>query len=188
MAVGAVVLAALVVYGSHARRGTESPPPPPSFEGDSSALKHTQVVATLDARLQKGKSTIWCASFAAAWKVLQRDLAKGPVSLEGGGGLVDLLNRASSPVPDVPKGCLYATAGWEDKGILEKIRTDLAQQFPDKPAPTFPGIVPRSFVAYSYLEAGTSFRLPYFQDKKPLAFKVSAGRSGPMDRPGHCGD
>jgi hypothetical protein len=170
-------VAVLLAFGVYAYRGDRPKPLPglPSFDGDSGALKHTVVAATLDGEIREGQSTIWCASFQAAWKSLQTNLYKGPVSLEGGGPLVDALNRAPSPRADAPAGSLYTASGWEDKGILQKIRTDLQQRFPSAPAPTFPGIIPGSFVAYSYLEAGVRFRQPYFQSRKPLPFTDSTG-------------
>jgi len=179
---GLAAIAALCAYGIHAYRGKGLPPPskPPSFDGDSTALKHTHVIATLDAPIEKGQNTIWCASFQAAWKVLQNDLVKGPVSLDGGGGVVDALNRAPSPASDVPEGCVYTAAGWENRGILQRIRTDLKQQFPNKAAPTFPDIGSGSFVVYAYLEASTRFGIAYFQNKKPLAFTDSSGREMPV--------
>jgi hypothetical protein len=174
LVLGLAAIGALGVY--YHGKGLSSPSPRPSFDGNSTGLARTQVVATLEAPIEKGKNAIWCASFQAAWKTLQNDLAKGPVSLERGDGVVEALNRAPSPAPDVPEVSLYAAAGWENRGILQKIRADLQQQFPDKAAPTFPGIVPGSFVAYAYLEASMKFGIPYFQNKKTLIFIDSAGK------------
>jgi len=172
-----VVVAVVGVYLVH-RFGARQAGPSfssPSIKGDSSRLKQTQVVATLDEPMEAGKNVIWCSSFQAAWKALQNDLAKEPVSLEGGGNVVQLLNQANDPKPDAPPGSLYTAAGWEDKGIIAQIHKDLKQQFPAKELPTFPGMIPGSFVAYGYLEANVGFRLPYFQNKKPLEFTAGNG-------------
>jgi hypothetical protein len=98
------------------------------------------------------------------------------VKLEGAPTLADALNRAYTPRREIPAGALYTAVGWEDKGILEQIRKDVAQQFPGSDPPTFPGIIPGSFVAYSYLEARVKFGLPYFQNTKPLEFIGGDGR------------
>jgi len=152
----------------------------PAFAGESKDLKHTQIVATLDAPMEKGKNVIWCASFQAAWKELQTKLAKGPVKLSGGPDLAEALNRSYAPGPELPAGAMYATAGWGDQGILQQIDKEVARQFPGSKAPTFPGIVPGSFVAYSRLEAQVQFPLPYFQGRKPLEFTASDGTKTPV--------
>jgi len=151
-------------------------PPTFAFDGKSSDLKRTQVVAALDAPIQKGKNVIWCASFRAAWKELQNGLAGGPVELEGNPAIADTLNRAYTPGRELPARSLYTAVGWEDKGILEQIRRDVAQQFPGSEPPIFPGLIPGSFVAYSHLEARVRFDLPYFQSTKPLEFIGGDGK------------
>jgi hypothetical protein len=144
------------------------------------APKSTEVVATLEAPIPEGKNAIWCASFLAAWKTLTEQVAQEPISLEGQGGIVPSLNSAPDPRPAVPQAALYVASGWKQEGIIERIQRELVQKFPSKQAPTFPGITPNSFVAYSYLEASVKFSLPYFQNRQPLEFKDSEGRKTPV--------
>jgi hypothetical protein len=175
---GVVLATAGLLYGLSVRRARlvgRDFQPTFAFQGDSSHLTRTQVVATLDAPMEKGKNVIWSASFQAAWKKLQRDVARGPVELEGAGGAVDALNQSEDRARDAPPGSLYTAAGWENKGILDQIDREVKQAFPDSEPPTFPGIVHGSFVAYSRLEARLRFGLPYFQSKKPLAFTAGDG-------------
>jgi hypothetical protein len=107
--------------------------------------------------------------------MLQGDLAGEPVRLDGADEVAARLNAAPDPRPHVPEGCLYAAAGFENKGILQTILRDMAARFPRKAPPQFPGIVPGSFVAYAYLEAGLKFTIPYFQNDKPLVFTAGDG-------------
>ena len=173
---GGIAAFVIAAYWVSCGRGRlPMPSAPPAFSGESTKLSHTRVVATLDAAMDNGTNVIWCASFQSAWKALENDLAKEPVSLEGAGGTVDSLNRAWDPAPDVPAECLYSAAGWNDKGIVEKIRADLKKKFPGKEPPDFPGILPDSFVAYAYLEAAVRFSTPYFQNREPLEFTCGNG-------------
>jgi len=177
----AVVGAVLLVYALQARRarGLQSTATPwtgqLTFDGESSDLTRTRIAATLDTPIKKGENVIWCVSFQAAWKKLQDDLAGGPVRLEGAGEIAEALNRARDRGDAVPEGCLYTAVGWEDKGILDRIRTDVARMFPNSTSPTFPDIMQGSFVAYSHLEAGVQFDIPYFQNDEPLTFTASDG-------------
>jgi hypothetical protein len=147
-----------------------------TFDGPSTKLKNTRILPTLETPIEKDCSAIWCASFSAAWKTLAADIAKADIALEGSPQAAALLNKAGDPRPHIPKGCLYVAAGWNQKGIIDRIRQELKAAFPAKPAPVFPGIDPSSFVAYSYLEANVKFTLPYFQNRKPLEFTDSLGR------------
>ncbi|MCD6386688.1 hypothetical protein J7M23_13055 [Candidatus Sumerlaeota bacterium] len=157
-------------------RATPSIPfPEPVFDGDSRELNKTKIVATLDTPLQRGTNVIWCASFLSAWKTLETELAKEPISVQGNPEIVLALNKAPDPRPYIPKACLYVATGWNQEGIVERIMKDLSRKFPTKAPPTFSGILPNSFVAYAYLEAKVKFSIPYFQNRKPLVFTDNAG-------------
>src|SRR2546428_14179201 len=74
---------------------------PISFGGSSKELKATEVLGTLDTPVPQDKNAIWCASFQAAWKALEQDLAGEPVELEGSPGVAKLLNDAPDPRPQM---------------------------------------------------------------------------------------
>ena len=178
LGIGLLILFCIAGYILYLRRDKSLPAPTlnPTFVGDSAELKTTKIFATLDAPIEKGKNTIWCASFLCAWKSLETDLAKEPVSLEGSPELAELLNKAADPRPNIPQDILYTAVGWNDKGIIQKIHDDLKKNFPDAAPPEFPEILPDSFVAYAYLEASLKFTIPYFQNRKPMIFTDSTGR------------
>jgi len=121
-------------------------PCPLKFDGDSTRLGRTQVVPTLDWPVEAGKNVVWCASFLAAWKRLQTELAREPVRLTGAERICAALN--ASPVPEVPDSELYTAVGWENKGVLEEIQREKERLFPGSRVPTFPRISAGSFVAY----------------------------------------
>jgi hypothetical protein len=140
----------------------------------------TEVVASLEAPIPKGKNAVWCASFLASWKTLAEQMANEPLALKGSGGLVTLLNSTPDPRPAIPKAALCVASGWKQQGIVEQIQKELAQKFPSKELPTFSEAARDSFIAYSYLEASVKFSLPYFQNRQPLEFTDSAGRKNPI--------
>lgn len=160
---------------SHLPRPQPDIPIPLAFDGNSASLKATEIVPTLDSPIPEHKNAVWCASFLASWKVLEQNLTKGPVLLDGNPAMVKTLNDAPDPRPSVSALSLYAAAGWNQSGIVAQIQNDMRRRFPDKPAPAFPGIMPDSLVAYAYLETHVKFPIPYNQNKEPLAFTNSAG-------------
>jgi hypothetical protein len=188
----AVVTPSVLIWRQYAAPSA-GPVTPPAFEGDSKDLKETIVVPTLDAPIPAGKNVIWCASFVSAWKKIEADITSGPLVLEGNPPIADSLNKAPDPRPDIPPSSLYVAAGWNSDGILQTIASDLKKQFPGKTPPSFPGLDPDAFVAYSYLEARIAFDIPYSQNDKPLVFTDRAGRETevssfgirPQDRSGN---
>jgi hypothetical protein len=177
---GLLLVALAVALGCVSCGPTKAPEPGLSFEGNSNALKRTQIVPTLDTPLPERGNAIWCASFLAAWKVLQADVCQGSVVLADAPPACSLLNQAADPRLQVPPETLYAVAGFEDKGVLDKIRRELPAKFPGKAPPTFPGIGQGSFVAYAYLQAQVDFGVPYFQARQALQFTEADGQQVPV--------
>lgn len=149
---------------------------PLAFNGDSIALKATEIVPTLDTPIPDHKNAVWCASFLAGWKMMEQNLAKGPVALDRAPEMVKALNAADDPRPSIPPSMLYVAAGWNDEGIVDQIRNGMHQKFPDNSPPVFPGITPDSFVTYAYLETHVKFPIPYNQNDEALVFTNSSGK------------
>lgn len=171
------VLVAGILTWMWVRGGRGAPNPDLSFSGDTRDLLRTQVVPTLDTPIEPGKNAVWCATFLAGWKQLDQKVAKGPVKVTGAEDVCARLNAAADPSTYLPPETYYANAGTEDKGILQTIEKDMAARFPKHRVPTFDGIVPGSFVLYAYLEARVPFPVPYFDNREPLTFTDSGGKT-----------
>ena len=174
--IAAVALAFLATLGSSCSPIVDAPAIPTTLQASSA----TAVVATLETPIPNGKNAIWGASFLAAWKTLAEQVAQEPLVLEQAAGLAAALNSAPDPRPAIPPAALYVASGWQPQGIVERIHKELAQKFPSKSPPTFPGAAPDTFIAYAYLEASVKFSLPYFQNRQALPFTDSAGRTTPI--------
>lgn len=142
-----------------------------TYHGDSSALQRTVVVPTLDSPLSRGKNTVWCASFQAAWDQLRTassGLIKQPPMLVGAEVITNRLNRSMIPPTDLPPTS-YAAAGVVQNSIVPAIRTAMHTQFPGVALPAFESLVSTDIIAYSYLEASVKFPIPYY-NAAPLNF------------------
>jgi hypothetical protein len=152
-------------------------PNPPTFAGNSDKLKQTVIVPTLETPLPAGKSAIWCATLALAWQQMEKDVAKGPVGIQG----EDKLAQALRSLPDVglrPED-YYVTAGFYDK-IVDRIRRELPNHFPRAPLPDLPDDPLRRFLAYAYLKTAIRYDFEFRDNLKPLPFKDSQGRVTPV--------
>lgn len=148
-----------------------------TLSGSSDKLRSTAIAPTLAHKMGPGTNVVWCASFLASWKTLASDLAKQPPAVDGNPAIVSFLNNAADPKPHIPAANLYTASGWNNKGVTDQIVAALAARFPGKTPPSFPGILPDSFVAYAYLDANVTFAMPYFQNAEPLVFSNSTGRA-----------
>ena len=87
---------------------------PTTFDGPSTRLEQTQFVPTLDTPIQQGKNVIWCASFQAAWKKLQQDIAGEPIRIPGAQALVSRVrNSFAYPASNRRRGQGATTKTWQ---------------------------------------------------------------------------
>lgn len=145
-----------------------------AFDGDSTELKATLFVPTLDTPLPEGKNAIWCASFQIAWNRLRDDVIKEPIRIENAEVVAGRLNNARQSEADLPPDSYYAAAGFVTDGILETIQKEMAARLPDvEPHQFDPSDV---IVAYAYLAANVRFTIPFFENHEDLIFADPSGR------------
>jgi len=149
--------------------------PPLAFQGQSTGLKHTIIAVTLDQRIPAGKNVIWCGSFQLAWNRLRDDVIGGPILISGAQDVADALNSAALVEADLPAGSFYAAAGPVADGIVARITREMADAFGGVDLPDF-GAGPEDILAYSYMQAGVKFTLPYFDRSGGDIFTDSSGR------------
>lgn len=147
-----------------------------TFDGSSQNLRQTVIVPTLDTPIPDGKSAIWCSTIQLCWNHLRTDVAGEPLVIHGAEALSEQLNRATASEADLPAGSYYAAAGYVRDGILDKIRRDMASQFPGAALPDLSSAASAPVVALGYLKAGVAYTHPYFE--RSLTFHDAAGASG----------
>ena len=148
-----------------------------TFSGDSSSLKQTSVMPTLDSRCPKNKNVIWCSSFQLAWNRMKDDVISAPVEVVDAEELAARLNTARQSEADMESDSFYATAGRVKEGIISKIQKEMTLKFPSHSVPDFSDIVgtPEGILTYSYLTANVPFKYPFRQVRKGFTFTDSQG-------------
>jgi hypothetical protein len=139
----------------------------------STQLVDTEVVPTLDTPLAKAGNAVWCASFQLAWNRAKDDVAGGPLRIANAQEIADRLNRSPLAEDAFPPGSYFAVAGRLEDGIVEKIRAQMARQFPGEPVPGFDGAV--GFVTYGFLNTTAVFTTPFADREKSISFHDSDG-------------
>jgi hypothetical protein len=174
-----ILLAAVFLANSGCSSDKDTLPDPSiekTYDGNSTGLKQTIILPTLDTLMPKGKNVIWCSSFQLAWNELKDNVIGEPVKLIGAEEIANHLNLAKQSRADISDKSYYAAAGLVKDGILEKIQTDMAKRFPSEPQPDFKDVSPTDvIIAYCYLTANVKFRIPYFENYKKFIFKDSQG-------------
>ena len=171
-----LVLAVVVIVAFHSReepyKGKPYVPQPIVDYGDSSKLSRTVFVPTIDTAMPSGKNVVWCGSFQLAWNHLGQDVLHAPPIVANAGKIVSQLNGSKFSESDMPKDGCFATAGLCRDSIVDRIRQEMQRRFQRTPKIelTDPSYV---IVAYGYLEASIPFKIPYFENPKPLLFKES---------------
>ncbi len=153
---------------------TSFTPPSITFDGPSSQLKDLAVLPTLDTPIPEGKSILWCSSFQLAWNQLKSDVIREPVRIEHAEALCDRLNRAEQSLNDISADSVYAVAGFDRDGIVEKIKSEMRQRFPGVPIPDLSAIED-GITAFAHLGAAVKFEHPFEVSELPLKFMDSRG-------------
>jgi len=146
---------------------------PPALKATADELKNTFVTAHLEHEITGDKNILWCATFQIAWNELC-DLFGGEVHLENAPEIVEILNKKSVTRSDLDEASYVAMAGFVDKGVLEKIATELEKKFQGQASPELlpqPGsLAPELWVAYAYLFKALPFEWAFERSKWPLSF------------------
>lgn len=176
--VGYVLLGVAIFINSGCsseKNAWEDPNLEKTYDGDSTDLKHTIIVPTLDSLAPKGNSVIWCSSFQIAWNQLRDGVIGRPIQVIGAEEIAKSLNTSGQSLKDVPRNSYYAASGFVKDKIVERIQAQMSERFPDAPKPQFEGMSPTSIIAYSYLASSAKFRRPFFENHKKFVFKDSLG-------------
>lgn len=137
-----------------------------AFRAGPGELKGTTVSAHLDAPIELGRNTLYCATAQLAWNELY-DLAGGPLSLEGDPPAAAALNRRQLRRADLDEASLVAAAGLDGPALAKKLRREIGKKFGDSARPEQLGAIeaapPGAPVAYSMLLKGLPFEWAFTQ-------------------------
>jgi len=155
---------------------------------NTTALKETCVVPTLESPIPQYNNAIWCGTLQLAWNKLKNDIIREPIGLIGADRLSGELNNARLSAHDLDAGSFYADAGLVSDGILERIGEQMAKRFPAEPKPLFSGQYTQALptiVAYSYLYVNIPFTPPFSNRPFAFTFRQSNGKS--VETTSFCG-
>jgi hypothetical protein len=149
--------------GIRTRHDTAPPTPVRKIQDAAKELSRTIVTAHLAEKHGPGKNLIWCGSIQMAWDQLGA-LFKGPLDLEGAPPMALGLNRKLVKEDSLPQGKYYARAGFFKDGIIQTIRSEMAQRFPNASMPSLPSPGgDAEALAFAYLFTDLPFETPLFR-------------------------
>ncbi|MHB1456952.1 MAG: hypothetical protein ACYC0V_08570 [Armatimonadota bacterium] len=144
---------------------------PAYLKKNADELKGTIITPYLEQKIVPGKNVLWCSTFQLAWNELY-DLGGGPVKLEPGSPMAEILNKRGASKADIDDASYVAMAGFAQDGLVKKIRQELSRKFRgqespdllDKYAPT------SGFIAYGYLFKSLPFEWAFDRLRFGLTF------------------
>ncbi len=139
---------------------------------DSTALRATVVVPTLDTPIPEGKSAVWCAAFEIAWKQAEKNIFKGPCLTQNGKETAARLTASAISDADFAPASLFAAAG-EPKIVQQKLNAEFPKIFPGKSVPQL--TEQNGILAYSVVNLSVPFQIPFFEKDAPLVFTDASG-------------
>ena len=145
---------------------------------NSTDLKQTSVVATLDCPTPEHKNIIWCSTFQIAWDKFKNNIIGEPIQLIGVEDLDDRLNKNEFSPDNLEAESFYAVAGFVKDGAIEQIQKEMAKRFPMEPAPEFDiryKTLPVAAAAYAFLSVNAGFKYPFYSNNRKFTFHNSNG-------------
>lgn len=129
------------------------------------ALPSTVILPYVSAPIAEGKNCVWCATFQIGW-----DQCPSAEAATEGSFLAELQRRPFDR-QNLSADAYLARAGVQESGIVDEIRSALAQRFPES-APTVraPQAVD-SYVIYAFLHKSLPFAQQFADLQDPLSFR-----------------
>jgi hypothetical protein len=176
--IGIIVLLGIATIGVIAffffRGGRSYQAPTVAFCGESSALRESEVVPTLDTPTSKGKNVVWCGTIQIGWNHFEKDILHAPPAIRGAKIIVTRLNQGILSEEDLPSDSFLATAGFIKDGIIKNVRDDMKERF-QKDVQFDSMSEPNGILVYSYLQTHLAFTIPYFDNREAFLFQDSQG-------------
>jgi len=139
----------------------------------ASDLARTDVMAHLNSAIVPGRNLVYCANFQIAWDRLREDVVKAPVELTGAPEMARHMNDQPFPRDSLSERAYVALAGCVSDGILDRIRSQMAEKFPS----VRPRLLTRqeeyAVVAYAYLQKRVPFVMDFDRLKQPIRFRAA---------------
>jgi hypothetical protein len=143
----------------------------------SSELRSTDVVPHTDVKITPGRNLVYCSTFQMAWSELQNEIIGEPIRLTGSPPMADSLNAGRADESDLPADSYLVHAGMVKDGILDEIRREMQERFPDATlkVPDSAEDDPYAIISYAYLAKSLPFEERFDSLRRPLTFLTSHG-------------
>lgn len=136
----------------------------------ATALAETDILPHTKGTITPGRNCVYCGTFQLAWNEMWDTFVKAPILLEGDLPMVELLNRRDFQASDLADDCYLAAAGSVKDGIVERLRQELKERFPNADMEVPDAEEETLIYAYAYLEKTLPFRAAFDRLEEPLNF------------------
>lgn len=126
------------------------------------SVKLKQIIITphMEENISFGKNVLYCSTFQIAWNMLQNDIIKEDILLDGDPLMVRLLNKQLSTKSDISEECYVAMADKLTESFLQRINNALKEKFGDQASPEVKEhIIPElpQIFSYAYMHKSLQF-------------------------------
>lgn len=144
----------------------------------TSDLKATKIVGTNDAKIEKGKNTIWCPTMQMAWDESKKKFG-GDIKLKGSPEEASQLNKNSYDKGNINDKAFVARAGFKKDKIIASLQTELKEKFKQGEDPVLNEIAKnmteKDLIAYSFLYKELPFKYVFENLGADFQFKKYKG-------------
>jgi hypothetical protein len=137
---------------------------------DLSDRSKTIITPYMEANMVEGKNMVYCSTFQIAWNMLQDDVLKDKVLLEGRPAVADLLNKQLSTKKDVSDSSYVAMGGVLTDAFLKHLNKSLKEKFSDQAPPEVAAPDGTAILLYAFLYKNLLFNKEFERLYEPIKF------------------
>ena len=143
------------------------------------ALVETDILPHTQGAITAGRNQVYCATFQVAWNDFQNAVLKQPIQLSGSPPMAKSLQIDRGLAPEVlPAGSYLVKSGLVKDGVVDAIRNEMGQRFPEATFRVPADLQNNAAVAYAYLQKSLLFREAFDRLEEPLVFHAKSGPVG----------
>lgn len=137
---------------------------------DLSSQPTTLITPSLETNILDGRNLVYCSTLQIAWNILQDEIVKDKLLIEGSPIIVDMLNKQLGTSKDISESSYVAMGGEVTPDFLKNLNKALKEKFGDQAPPEISVPSGTAILLYAFLYKNVLFNKEFERLYTPLKF------------------
>jgi len=137
---------------------------------DASNQAKTIMTPYMEANMVEGHNLVYCSTFQIAWNIMQDDIMREKILLEGSPTIADLLNKQLSTKKDISEPSYVAMGGEPTADFLKRLNKTLREKFGAQAPPVVTMPSGTAILLYAFIYKNLLFDEEFERLYEPIKF------------------